>query len=79
MCEICVSAAKELRDFAKQLEEKYPGASVDNIPVSPTHHVLVALTVLAEEYAYKELAFQASHVNQGQQAGPVLMTREGKA
>lgn len=64
MCDICVKASNELAEFLTQLEEKYPGQSVDGQDVSRRHHVLVATVVAAERLQREELMELVRNSNQ---------------
>lgn len=64
MCDICLKAFNELAPFLKQLKDKYPGTTVtdpsDNSvhPVSPSHHVVVALQAAIPQYLEEEVRFR---------------------
>lgn len=60
MCDICVDATKELQVFLKQLQERYPGGTVDGITVSPTHHVSVAVLTAAAMAERAEIEYLQS-------------------
>lgn len=50
MCDVCVSAAKELDAFLQDLVKRYPGTSIDGQEVNRYHHVGVALVTVAPLY-----------------------------
>ena len=50
MCDVCGKAAEELRTFLKDLEDKYPGTTVDGVEVPRDHHVSIAVYVANERY-----------------------------
>lgn len=61
MCDICAKAGEELFQFAQELQQKYPGTTVNHggkdYPVAPGHHVFVAAQGLAEATAIQEARF----------------------
>ena len=73
MCEMCVSANKELETFLTELEEKYPGTQLeDGTPVERDHHVFVALIATYQKRIMSQLQ---KAVGLGG-TSPLLLTKE---